>query len=188
MSQIQTTLASQNATAALTPIGGEYHHAGDPPMSAARRVPEGFSFGKPNVMQAWTMWHRGNKHCGKNFTEPVGPFKDIDANDLRGNEFKKVRKVWSDWNAVMSWICKELDKRKPPNWDWRTHHAWSPTTMMMVANLIPDGKLLGLNQRSTQPTKNSVSYVCRLIRKCIKMLQANDHTHLAQSKQVPIHL
>lgn len=163
---IQSNLASAGVMNAPA-IVGEYYHACDPPM-VSRRIPEGFEFGKPNVMQAYIMWHRGNKQCGVAHTEPVGPFKDIDANDLKGTLFKKARKVWSDWKAVNNWICAELDKKLTPNWSWREHKAWSPVTVMMVASLIPDGKLLGLTQRSTQPTKNSIPTVCRLIRKAKK--------------------
>ena len=35
---------------------------------------------------------------------------------MKGNEFKKVRKRWSDWKFVMSWIEAELDKKITVNY------------------------------------------------------------------------
>ena len=177
LASIQSTLASAGVMNAPAIIG-VYNHACDPPL-VSRRIPEGFEFGKPNVMQAYLMWHRGNNQCGVGHMEPVGPFKDIDANDLKGDQFKKARKVWSDWKAVNNWICAELDKKITPNWSWRAAKAWSPVTVMMVANLIPDGKLLGLSKRSTQPTKNSIPTVCRLIRQLKKDQATAVAAHLA---------
>jgi hypothetical protein len=39
--------------------------------------------------------------------------------------------------------------------------------------LIPDGKKLGLSQRGTVPTNNSVLTVCKNLRKLFKRLQDN---------------
>ena len=48
-----------------------------------------------------------------------------------------------------------------------------PTTTLIVASLIPDGKKLGLSQRGTVPTNNSVLTVCKNLRKPFKRLQDN---------------
>ena len=69
-----------------------------------------------SVMIAWQRWNRGYKRSGVNHNESVRPFKDIQLSDLKGNEFKKVRKRWSDWKFVMSWIEAELDKKITVNY------------------------------------------------------------------------
>ena len=84
-----------------------------------------------------------------------------------------VRKRWSDWKFVMSWIEAELDKKITVNYSWRAKPAWEPTTTLIVASLIPDGKKLGLSQRGTVPTNNSVLTVCKNLRKLFKRLQDN---------------
>ena len=73
----------------------------------------------------------------------------------------------------MSWIEAELDKKITVNYSWRAKPAWEPTTTLIVASLIPDGKKLGLSQRGTVPTNNSVLTVCKNLRKLFKRLQDN---------------
>ena len=75
----------------------------------------------------------------------------------------------------MSWIEAELDKKNYSQllYSWRAKPAWEPTTTLIVASLIPDGKKLGLSQRGTVPTNNSVLTVCKNLRKPFKRLQDN---------------
>jgi len=90
--------------------------------------------------------------------------------DLAGKskEFKKLRKQYSDWNKVYTstYIEDKLDKIATPNipgWRTRTPSHYQ-TLMLITSRIIPDGKVLGVNKRATQPSQNSVSTVCRLIR------------------------
>jgi len=70
-------------------------------------------------------------------------------------------------------LSSELDKKIAVNYSWRAKPAWEPTTTLIVASLIPDGKKLGLSQRGTVPTNNSVLTVCKNLRKLFKRLQDN---------------
>ena len=132
-------------------------------------VPLDFRLEAANVMVGWRYWRLGNKYARKENNQPVRPYKDIDPKvDFAGKskEFKKLRKQYSDWNKVYTYIEAKLDLIAQPNSaGWRTKTPSHYQTLMTITSrIIPDGKILGVNKRATQPSQNSVSTVCRLIR------------------------
>ena len=66
-------------------------------------------------------------------------------------------------------------KKITANYSWRAKPAWEPTTTLIVASLIPDGKKLDLSQRGTVPTNNSVLTVCKNLRKLFKRLEEGEN-------------
>jgi hypothetical protein len=145
-----------------------YEHGSDP-NSDLRAVPLNFRLEAANVMVGWRFWRLGNKYAGKENNQPVRPYKDIDPKvDFAGKskEFKKLRKQYSDWNKVYTYIEAKLDViAQPSSAGWRTKTPSHYQTLMTITTrIIPDGKILGVNKRATQPSQNSVSTVCRLIR------------------------
>ena len=64
-----------------------------------------------SVMIAWQRWNRGYKRSGVNHNESVRPFKDIELSDLKGNEFKMVRKRWLTGNLLCHGLKLSLIKK-----------------------------------------------------------------------------
>ena len=81
---------------------------------------------------------------------------------MKGDEFRSVRKHWSDWKYVMKWIESELDKKITSIYSWRAHKPCCPTTTMLVAALIPAAK--NNSSRTPVPSMHSVLTVCKNLR------------------------
>ena len=105
--QFPVTKTNQVGSESATPAAPSYVHAD----GTTRAVPIAFELESVSVMIAWQRWNRGYKRSGVNHNESVRPFKDIELSDLKGNEFKMVRKRWLTGNLLCHGLKLSLIKK-----------------------------------------------------------------------------
>ena len=140
------------------------------PDDSIRRIPPDFTIGKTNIIDAWRMWHGGNKRCGAESNKTVCAYKDIPWTHLDGETLKKTRREWCLWRKIMGYLEAQLDETPSPTHAWRSHPATHHRTIMLLVTVIPKGTSTG--KRTTQPSMNSVATVDINLRRAQKKAAA----------------
>ena len=134
-----------------------------------RAVPEGFTLrlGEKNrfytVYEGWRVWMNGAKAMGKSRQQPVRAlrsFRYTARDDLRGDDLKKVRKDFSDWKTVFTFIEEALDAKDSDYFKWREEDPFHKTTLATIRRVLPRGNLVHV--RDLLVTK--INTQCRIIR------------------------
>ena len=164
-----TELPTQTAAVAATGQTGvpTYTH---PDAPSCRCIPPDFTMGKTNIIDAWRIWHLGNKQCGADSNKPVCAYKDIPPEHLDGDKFKRTRRRMAVWSRVMHHLEAQLDNTPSPTHAWRTHSPTHHRTIMMLVAVIPKGVTTG--KRTTRPSMNSVATVDKNLRIAKKEAEA----------------